>query len=80
MLTVHIKSYDEHFDTFEIEVHPHDMLGRPCSDEHNVRSLVPAVLLPYIAPELCAQCEDLPFDVVGKHFTLQLPEALFEKS
>lgn len=77
MLTITIKSYDEHFDTFEIEVLPHDMQNRPCSDDHKVKSLIPAILLPYIAPTVCNASEDLPFDAVGQTFTLELPQALF---
>ncbi len=76
MIKVSIKSYDEYFDTFEIEVHPFDMLGRPCSDEHKVKSLIPAIMLPYVAPDLCAQTEDLPYGVVGQDFFMQLPETL----
>jgi hypothetical protein len=73
MLNVTIRSYDEFHDTFEIQVRPYDMQNRPCSDEHLVKSLIPAILLPYIAPDLCAWTEDLPFDAVGQEFNLSLP-------
>lgn len=77
MINILIKSYDSHFDTFEIQVRPYDMQNRPCSDEHLVKSLIPAILLPYIAPAVCNASEDLPFDAVGQEFTLELPQALF---
>lgn len=77
MLNITIKSYDSHFDTFEIEVLPYDMQNRPCSDEHKVASLIPAILLPYIAPSVCAACEDLPYEAVGHVFTLELPIQLY---
>lgn len=76
MLTIFIKSYDVYFDTFEIVIHPHDMLGRLCSDDHKVKSLIAATMMPYVAPEQCAECEDLPYDLVGKTFTMSLPTTL----
>ena len=70
MLHIKINSYDEHFDTFACSF---------TEDENpSFESLIPATLLPYIAPELVAQCDDLPYDTVGREFTLQLPAALFQ--
>jgi hypothetical protein len=65
MLNITIKSYDSHFDTFHIALQE--------DDGPAFESLIPATLLPYIAPELCATCEDLPFDVVGQSFKLTHP-------
>mgnify|MGYP000432155386 CR=1 FL=1 len=65
-LTITIKSYDEHFDTFACSFQEID-------EAAPFDSLIPATLLPYIAPDLVAQCEDLPFDVVGRSFTLKFP-------
>lgn len=71
MLHIKINSYDEHFDTFACSFQDH--VSDACFE-----SLIPATLLPYIAPELVAQCDDLPYDSVGREFTLQLPAALFQ--
>lgn len=67
MLKVKIKSYDEHFDTYACEFT--DSLN-----ETTIQSLIPAVMLPYVAPTVCALCEDLPFEAVGFSFCLQLPK------
>ena len=73
MLKVTIKSYDSLFDTFEVEIHPFDMMGRLCADDHKVKSLIPAIMMPYVAPDLVANTEDLPFDLVDKEFTMKWP-------
>lgn len=66
MLTTTIKSYNEQDDTFA--VHMIDSATGAGFD-----STLPATLLPYIAPELCDECEDLPFDTVGKTFIMKSP-------
>jgi len=68
MLKVYIKSYDEWFDTFAC-VFTED-------DNPSFESLIPATMLPYIAPDLVNECDDLPYDTIGKTFTLTLPERL----
>lgn len=65
MLHINIIAYDAHFDTFHI--------GLQEDDDPKFESLIPATLLPYIAPELVAQTEDLPYGVVGQSFTLRYP-------
>lgn len=67
MITIHIKSYDEHFDTFEIRID--DGTGHGV-----VRSLIPALMLPYIAPQLVKECDDLPYAAIGRSFTLTMPK------
>ena len=71
MLSIYIKSYDEGFDTFACSFT--DSLSDTCFD-----SLIPATLLPYIAPHLCD--EDAPYSAVGQEFTLHLPEYLGYKA
>ena len=70
MLHIDIKSYDDHFDTFAVSIQDH-------SSESVFESLIPAVMLPYIAPQLVSELEDLPYDCVGKSFDLHLPKQLF---
>lgn len=65
MLNIKIRSYDEHFDTYHISVQEQDM-----NLEEPIESLIPAILLPYIAPNLVAMLDDLPFDAVGQEFNL----------
>lgn len=65
MLKVKINSYDEHFDTYACTFQEDDNLP--------FESLIPATLLSYIAPELVALCEDLPFDAVKQEFSLRFP-------
>jgi hypothetical protein len=67
MLTVFIQSYDAHFDTFACNF---------TTDDTTFDSLIPATMMPYVAPEQCAECEDLPYDLVGKTFTMSLPTTL----
>lgn len=62
MLNVKIRSYDTHFDTYHIGVQE--------TDGEVIESLIPAILLPYIAPNLVAMLDDLPFDAVGQEFNL----------
>lgn len=65
MLKITIKSYDETNDTFACTMSETDA---PAFD-----ASLPASLLPYVAPKLVALCEDLPFDLIGKSFTLNYP-------
>lgn len=61
MLIVKLVSYDEQFDTFECAF----------SNAHGeFESLLPASVIPYIAPHLCKSVDDLPYDLVGKFFIL----------
>jgi hypothetical protein len=62
MLNVKIRSYDEHFDTFACTFSE--------DEAPSFESLIPATLLPYIAPKLVARLDDLPFDAVGQEFNL----------
>ncbi len=71
MIQVTLNSYDEHFDTYAITV-------EDISLQAKVKSLIPAMLLPYIAPHVCASCEDLPYDAVGHAFNMHLPGELFQ--
>lgn len=70
MLKVLIKSYDSHFDTFACTFQD--------EDNPSFESLLPATILPYIAPDLCNACDDLPFDLVGKEFSLRFPAGALE--
>lgn len=66
MLNITITEYTEFYDRFTVLV----------CDELNCATFVetiPATLLPYIAPDLCDQTEDLPFGLVGKEFSLKRP-------
>lgn len=65
MLNVKIRSYDEHFDTSHISVQE-----QSTDVPEPIESLIPAILLPYIAPKLVAELDDLPFDAVGQEFNL----------
>lgn len=65
MLKVKIDSYDEHFDTFACTF---------TTANNSFQSLFPATMLPYIAPSVCALCDDLPFEAVGYSFYLTLPQ------
>jgi len=65
MLKIKINSYDSHFDTFACTFQD--------EDNPSFESLLPATMLPYIAPGLCNACDDLPFDLVGKEFSLRFP-------
>lgn len=69
MLTVYINSYDQHFDTFACTFTESD-----CAP---FESLIPAALLPYIAPKQVALCEDLPYDMVGQTIVLKDAQELF---
>lgn len=71
MLSVIIKSYDDHFDTFAVSI-----LDR--SNDSSFESLIPAVMLPYIAPKLVSELADMPYDCVGKDFDMHLPNELFK--
>lgn len=71
MIQVMLNSYDEHFDTYAITVQDPSL-------QVTVESLIPAMLLPYIAPTVCAACEDLPFEAVGHVFNMHLPGELFQ--
>lgn len=66
MLNIDIKSYDSHFDTFACVFT--DSLNEAVFD-----SLLPATLLPYVAPKLCDETEDLPYGLVGQSFTMTRP-------
>ena len=71
MLTITFNSYDESNDTFT------------CSAAQDLSPVsfgieLPAVVVPYLAPELVAQCDDLPFDLVGKAVKVALPAALHQ--
>jgi hypothetical protein len=71
MLNVKIISYDSFFKTFHIA------LQEQTSDvPEPVESLIPEILLPYIAPGLVAQLGgyDLPYELVGQEFNLTLPD------
>lgn len=70
MLNVKIRSYDPHFKTFHISVQKQT----PDVPEP-IESLIPAILLPYLAPELVKQSDgyDLPYELVGQEFNLNLP-------
>jgi len=66
MLNLTVNSYNEHNDTFR------------CSTIDSVLDTiydidVPASLMPYLAPDLCAFCEDLPFDLINRGFVLRSP-------
>ncbi|CAG9228716.1 hypothetical protein BVI1335_70084 [Burkholderia vietnamiensis] len=64
MLKITINSYDESNDVFSCE----------CDDSQagtNYPIELPACVLPYIARETCDACECLPFDLIGKAFTLK---------
>jgi len=67
MLNIYIESYDEHFDTFACTF---TQDGGPTFE-----SSLPASVLPYVASDLCDECEDLPFDLVGQSFTMTRPES-----
>ena len=71
MLSIYIKSYDEGFDTFACSFT--DTLSYT-----SFESLIPAAMLPYIAPHLCD--EGAPYSAVGQEFTLHLPEYLGYKA
>lgn len=73
MLNVKILSYNSHFDTFHIEMLPYDKKNRPCGDELKMESLIPAILLPYVAPSVYASCHGEPYGAVGQEFNLTLP-------
>lgn len=64
MLTINVKSYSEQDDTFA--VHMIDSLNGAGFD-----STLPATMMPYIAPDVCIECEDLPYDLVGVSFTMK---------
>lgn len=67
MLTIKIKSYDGHFDTFACSF---------TQDDIEFDSLIPAAMLPYIAFDLCEKfAELLPYGLVGETFVLNLPKA-----
>ena len=66
MLTINVKSYNEQDDTFA--VHMIDSATGVGFD-----STVPATLMPYIAPDVCEECDDLPYDFVDKSFTMSSP-------
>ena len=69
MLTINFKSYDESTDTFACD----------CTDRYwflgaaNFPITLPAVVLPYIIRDVLDECEDLPFDLIGKSVTLSHP-------
>lgn len=67
MLKVTITSYDEQFDTFAC-VFTED-------NGPTFESLLPASVLPYVAPALCDAAEDLPYDLIGQSFTMNRPES-----
>lgn len=73
MLNVKIRSYDPRFKTFHISVQEQT----PDVPEP-LESLIPAILLPYLAPELVKQSDgyDLPYEFVGQEFNLPLPATL----
>lgn len=56
-----VRSYDAHFDTFEIELHN----NLPCEGQ---RSLIPAMLMPVVAREYGE-----PDEFVGRQFIVTLP-------
>jgi hypothetical protein len=70
MLNVKIISYNARFKTFHISVQEQT----PDVPEP-IESLIPEILLPYIAPELVAQLGgyDLPYELIGQEFNLTLP-------
>ena len=70
MLNIYIRSYDDRFDTFAVSIQDH-------LNDSVLESLIPAAMLPYIAPQLVSELEDLPYDCVGKSFDLHLPKQLF---
>lgn len=63
MLHITAKSYDESNDSFTCVTHD-DVAG----SVYDI--VIPATLMPYIAADLVADQVDLPFDIVGKSFTL----------
>jgi hypothetical protein len=67
MLNVKIISYNARFKTFHISVQEQT----PDVPEP-IESLIPAILLPYLAPGLVAQSDgyDLPYEFVGQEFNL----------
>jgi hypothetical protein len=66
MLNVKIRSYDPHFKTFHISVQEQTLdVPEP------VESLIPEILLPYIAPGLVAQLGG--YELIGQEFNLALP-------
>jgi hypothetical protein len=64
MLTITIQSYDESADAFKCTAIPENLLD--CAFDMPIA----ASLMPYIASEECDECEDLPFGLVGKTFSL----------
>lgn len=65
MLNVKIRSYDPRFDTYHIRLQE--------TDGQTIESLIPALLLPYIAHNLIATLDSLPYDAVGREFNLKPP-------
>ena len=63
MLNITVANYDESKDVFGCECED-DLVGESYKME------IPASLIPYIAHDVCDACEDLPYDMIGKSFTL----------
>lgn len=70
MLNVKIRSYDSRFKTFHISIQ-----DQATHAQEPLESLIPAILLPYLAPNLVAQSDgyDLPYEFVGQEFNLTPP-------
>lgn len=66
MLTVHIASYSESDDKFRLSVIDS---ANDCAFDTSIA----ASFMPYIASELCSETDDLPFGLVGQHFTMTSP-------
>jgi hypothetical protein len=65
MLTVSINSYEEYTDHFDCTAIDSEQIGNLV-----LPMKISATLMRYIAPDLIDQCEDLPFDMCGKVFTI----------
>lgn len=63
MLKVTVIEYCEMNDAYTVLIHD------SMNDSEQVSTL-PAVILPYVAATTCSECEDLPFDLVGKEFKM----------
>jgi hypothetical protein len=73
MIKVTLLSYDAHWNTYEVEVHPYRIGGGLCAEDHKVRSLVPEILIPYLSSELYQKLKDNQFRsnvIVGESFNM----------
>ena len=63
MLKIKINSYDQHWDTYACTFTE--------SDCEPFESLIPAAMMPYVAPELVALSDGDPYGLVFRTFVLK---------